>query len=192
MINIAIFASGNGTNAEQLMKFFDHHESIHVSRILTNKKDAFVIQRAKKYNVPVSVFSRDDLYSNGKVMEILTLDNIQFIVLAGFLWLVPKELIRNFNGKIINIHPALLPKFGGKGMYGDNIHRAVIESGEKESGITIHFIDEEYDRGGILFQASCPVKPGDTPESLAERIHSLEYTYFPVIVQKTILKNNGE
>jgi phosphoribosylglycinamide formyltransferase 1 len=186
MKNIAIFASGSGTNAENIIKFFLGHDKIRVSMVLTNNKDAGVLQRAIKHNLPCVVFDRNDFYNTTLVPDILKENSIDFIVLAGFLWLVPKDLIHSFKGRLVNIHPALLPSYGGKGMYGMNVHEKVLENGEKESGITIHLVNEEYDKGDILFQARCPVLPGDTPETLSERIHLLEYTHYPVVIREYI------
>jgi phosphoribosylglycinamide formyltransferase-1 len=183
---IAIFASGSGTNAENIIRFFLHHPLARVILILSNKKDAQVHQRAKTLNIPSVSFSRDDLVNNGTVLEILKKNTIDFIVLAGFLWLVPTDLIEAYPGRIINIHPALLPKYGGKGMYGMNVHRAVIENHEKESGISIHQVNNRYDEGNIIFQARCPVYTDDTPEKLAGRIHELEYRYFPEVIERWI------
>lgn len=189
MNNLAIFASGSGSNAENIMQNFSNEPLINVSCVCTNNKNALVIERAKKFNVPVLVFNRDDFYYRKTVMEYLNDKQINWIILAGFLWLVPSDMTRQYGGRIINIHPALLPKYGGKGMYGHHVHQAVIDAGEPFSGITIHFVDNEYDRGDIIFQASCPVGPGDTPETLASKIHELEYQYFPKIIKDEILKH---
>ncbi len=186
-INLAIFASGSGTNAENIVKYFQDHDKIHVSEIISNKEDAFVLSRAEKLGIPSSTFKKAEFRSS----EFLDrLNNIDFIILAGFLWLVPEYLIEAFHDKIINIHPALLPKYGGKGMYGDRVHKAVVEAGEKESGITIHLVNKEYDKGEILFQAKCEVEESDTPESLAVKIHQLEYDHFPRVVEAFVLKRN--
>ncbi|MBN1388269.1 MAG: phosphoribosylglycinamide formyltransferase [Bacteroidales bacterium] len=192
MKNIAIFASGSGTNAHKLMEFFSTSKTAKVKLVLSNKADAFVLERAKKFSVPTLIFDRDDLYNNGKVLKVLLESDIHFIVLAGFLWLIPGEILSRYPGKIVNIHPALLPDYGGKGMYGSRVHRAVIDNNEKESGISIHYVNECYDEGDIIFQAKCEVKPGDTPESLAERIHKLEHKYYPVVVEKLIMKDQNE
>lgn len=181
---IAIFASGSGSNAENISRFFSNHPRISVTLILTNKPDAAVIGRTEKLGIPCFVFNREEFYQTGKVLDKLKEYNIDFIVLAGFLWLVPESLISAYPGKMINIHPALLPKYGGKGMYGSKVHEAVILNREKESGITIHFVNGQYDSGDIILQVKCKVEPNDTPESLAEKIHQLEYEYFPVTVEK--------
>lgn len=187
-INIAIFASGSGTNAENIANYFKNHNSINVSLILTNNPKAYVIERAKKLHIPYVIFRKSDLY-NGKVLRILKENNIHFIVLAGFLLLIPKEIIKEYPNKIVNIHPALLPKYGGKGMYGDNVHKAVLENKEKVSGITIHYVNEKYDEGQIIFQAECQVSDNDTVETLAQKIHQLEYKFYPQIIENVINSN---
>ena len=153
MNNIAIFASGSGTNAENIMRTFQNHPFIKVKLVLSNKKDAKVLDRAKKFNVKTLVFNKEEFYSTDIVLQNLLQEQISFIVLAGFLWLVPEKMLRLYPNKIINIHPALLPLYGGKGMYGDKVHEAVIGNHETESGITIHYVNSEYDRGEIIFQA---------------------------------------
>jgi phosphoribosylglycinamide formyltransferase 1 len=188
MKNIAIFASGSGTNAENIITYFSTRNSANVALILSNKKDAFVIKRAAKHNIESLFFDRQDFYYSDKVLNSLSEHKIDFIVLAGFLWLVPDNILKKYHHKIINIHPALLPGYGGKGMYGDKVHRAVIDNREKESGISIHYVNEKYDEGDIIFQAKCPIDPHDTPEILACKVHALEYEYFPVIIEETILK----
>ncbi len=188
MSNIAIFASGSGTNAEKLMEYFSNSKTANVKLLLSNNPDAFVLERATIFSVPTVVFDRADLYHNGKVLDLLVENNICFIVLAGFLWLVPEEIIEKYHNRIVNIHPALLPSYGGKGMYGSRVHKAVIDNGETESGISIHFVNEKYDDGDIIFQARCEVKPGDSPELLAKRIHKLEHKYYPGIVEEVLLK----
>jgi phosphoribosylglycinamide formyltransferase 1 len=184
--NVAIFASGSGSNAENISRYFKDHPSIEVKLFLTNKPDAPVIERAGRLGLPIFVFSREDFYNSTLVLEKLRDFDIDYIVLAGFLWLIPDYLLAGFRGRMINIHPALLPKYGGKGMYGAHVHRAVIENGEKESGITIHFVNEEYDAGDIIFQAKYIIKKGETPESLAEGVHSLEYKHFPQVIESVI------
>lgn len=186
MINICILASGNGSNAENIVRHFAGHPNIQVKEILSNKQDAFVHERAKNLHIPSSTFSKEE-FQQPAFLE--RLRNIDYIILAGFLWLIPSFLVEAFPRRIINIHPALLPKFGGKGMYGDNVHRAVIASGETKSGITIHLVNEEYDKGAILFQANCEVSPKDTAEMLAKKIHFLEYDHFPYVIEEYILSN---
>ena len=186
MDRIAIFASGSGTNAERIVSYFRKHPSIEVGLILSNRHDAFVLERARELGIPSAVFGRQQLYETDFVLNILKENNITFIVLAGFLWLVPQNLLTAYSGRILNIHPALLPNYGGKGMYGMKVHEAVISSGDKESGITIHNVNERYDAGDIVFQARCPVLPADTPESLASRIHALEYEHYPKIIEQQL------
>ncbi len=184
MIKIAIFASGNGSNAENIIKYFRNSDSVRTELVLSNNPNAFVLERARKLSVDTMVFGRKELYETFEVIDILVERAIDFIVLAGFMWLVPKELTDLYKGKIVNIHPALLPKYGGKGMYGMNVHKAVLAAKERETGITIHLVDEKYDNGQIIFQAKCPVLPGDTPETLAQRVHELEYKYYPLIIEQ--------
>jgi phosphoribosylglycinamide formyltransferase-1 len=189
MKKIVIFASGSGSNAQRIAEEFAQTPDIQIDRIYCNKPDAFVLERAKNLSIPAFVFNRDDFYNNGNVFEQLLSDAPDLIVLAGFLWLIPENIIKKYDGRIINIHPALLPKYGGKGMYGMNVHKAVIANKEKESGITIHLVNEKYDDGDILFQASCNITEEDTPESLANKIHTLEYENFPRVIM-TYLRDN--
>jgi phosphoribosylglycinamide formyltransferase-1 len=186
MSNIAIFASGSGTNAENIINYFSERDDIVVRLILSNKKDAYVLKRAGEHHIPSFVFDRPEFYNTQHVLDQLQKHKIDFIVLAGFLWLVPDYLTDAFPNRIINIHPALLPKYGGKGMYGHHVHEAVINAGEKLSGITIHYVNSEYDSGDIIFQATCKIAPGETPESLAEKVHKLEYRHFPEVIDKLI------
>lgn len=185
--NIAIFASGSGTNAEQIVKHFRGSQKGRVTLILSNKPDAYVLERARKYAIPTYVFTRDEFYHSRRVIERLEQEETDLIVLAGFLWLVPTDLIRAFPDRMINIHPALLPKYGGKGMYGMRVHEAVIEAGDVESGITIHYVNERYDEGKIIHQSRCRVTAEDTPETLAEKVHQLEYEYFPKVIEELII-----
>jgi phosphoribosylglycinamide formyltransferase-1 len=186
LVKIAIFASGSGTNAENIIRYLRTSGKISAEYILSNKGDAYVLERAKMLNVPTLVFNRQDFYEPGKILRFLKDNNIQWIILAGFLWLIPEYLITAYPNKIINIHPALLPKFGGKGMYGTRVHQAVIDNNEKESGITIHFVNNEYDKGKIIFQAKCKVEPSDTAESLASKVHELEYIHYPRVIEKLV------
>lgn len=183
---IAIFASGSGTNAENIYYYFKEKKNVNISLILTNKSDAFVIQRAKKLNIPVIAFNKDDFYKTGIVHDTLVENKIDLVVLAGFLWLIPENILKSFIKRIINIHPALLPDFGGKGMYGDHVHKKVIETGQAESGITIHYVNEKYDDGDIIFQKRCKVEKGDSPESLAKKIHELEYKFYPKVIEELL------
>lgn len=188
MVKLAILASGNGTNAQRISEYFADSDSVKVDCIIYNVKGAYVSERAKKLGVPAYYFGRDDFYHNGKVLSFLKEHDIDWLILAGFLWLVPEDIITAFPQHIINIHPALLPSYGGKGMYGSHVHEAVVSNHEKESGITIHIIDNQYDKGQILFQAKCSVSDMDTPETLASKIHELEQKYFPVVIEKTVLE----
>lgn len=185
-IKIAVFASGSGTNAENLIRCFSDSEKAKVELILTNNASAGVIERAVRYKTPYFVFDKKDFYQSKTVLNLLLEKKIDLVVLAGFLWLVPENLIASFENKIINIHPALLPEFGGKGFYGIKVHQSVIDSGALISGITIHFVNKQFDNGEIIFQAACHVSKQDTPASLAQKIHALEYNYFPVVIEKMI------
>jgi phosphoribosylglycinamide formyltransferase-1 len=189
MKNIAIFASGSGTNAENIIRYFSNNKPAKVSLVLSNKREAYVLKRAEALGVKTVIFDRNDFYNSGRVLGILKEENVEFIVLAGFLWLVPRDILDHYAGRIVNIHPALLPKYGGKGMYGDKVHKAVIEAGDKKSGITIHYVNDEYDEGDIIFQASCTVDSDDTPDSLASKVHALEYRYFPQVIEKLLIKD---
>ena len=188
MTRLAIFASGSGTNAENIIRYFQNKPWISITCVCTNRPDAYVIERVKKYKIPVLVFSREGFYQTQEVLDYLKQKGTNWIILAGFLWLIPGNLIECYPEKIINIHPALLPKFGGKGMYGPRVHEAVINSRETHSGITIHYVNPEYDEGSIIFQATCPVNPDETPESLADRVHELEYLHYPRIIEQEVLK----
>jgi phosphoribosylglycinamide formyltransferase 1 len=188
-INLAIFASGNGSNAEAIARYFAHHPHIHVKIILTNNKNAYVLQRAKSLGIDSMIFDRHELYdSDNKLIYLLKHLQIEYIALAGFLWLVPESLLKAYPGRIINIHPALLPEYGGRGMYGRKVHEAVINDKMKESGITIHLLNEKYDDGKILFQEKVSVDENDTPESLAEKLHKIEYLRYPPEIEKWITK----
>ena len=186
MRSIAIFASGSGTNTENIIKYFSTKNNVKVSIVLSNRSDAVVLERAARLGVRSIFFDREEFYNTDKVLRYLVLSKADFIVLAGFLWLVPDNILRKYENRIINIHPALLPSYGGKGMYGDKVHKAVLQNGDKESGITIHYVNEAYDEGDIIFQAKCTVEPGDTPESLAQRVHALEYQHYPRVIEELI------
>jgi phosphoribosylglycinamide formyltransferase 1 len=186
MQKIAIFASGSGTNAQQLMEHFNEHAQVQVACMLSNKSDAPVLLRAANFMVPTYTFDRHTFYETTETLDFLRQKEIDWLVLAGFLWLIPAYLLEAFPNKIINLHPALLPKFGGKGMYGMKVHEAVLAAGEKTSGITIHFASEAYDEGKIIFQTTCDISPDETPESLARKIHKLEHTHLPEIVENVI------
>ena len=186
MKRVAIFASGSGSNAENIANYFKGSDAVEISLILANNPEAYVLERAKKLGIESVVVTGKEFRAADKVLEILKERNIDFIVLAGFLLLVPAKLIEAYPGKIVNIHPALLPKHGGKGMYGDHVHEAVVAAGDTESGITIHLIDERYDCGTTFFQAICPVLPTDTPHDVAEKVHALEYEHFPRVIEEII------
>lgn len=185
MKNIAIFASGSGTNAEAIIKRMQGSESGRVVGLLSNKADAYALSRAKNFGVETFVFSPKILREEpDRIIAWMDQREVELIILAGFMLLVPPAIVERYTGRIINIHPALLPLYGGKGMYGDNVHQAVIEAGESQSGITIHYVNKEYDKGAVILQAAVDVLPTDTPELLAEKIHALEHQYFPEVVEK--------
>lgn len=186
MKKIAIFASGSGSNAENIFNYFRENNEVEISLILTNNPKAFVLERSKKLGVPSLVFDREQFSKSDYVVNQLKDQKIDFIVLAGFLWLIPQNLIDAYPEKMINVHPALLPKFGGKGMYGDNVHKAVVEANESETGITIHYVNENYDEGGIVFQAKTDVLPSDTPDDVASKVHALEYEHFPKVIDSLL------
>ena len=185
MIKIVIFASGSGTNAENIIRYFQATKSASVEAVFTNKADAQVIQRAEKYQVPSLVFTKNDL-ETGKVLQEINAIQPDLIVLAGFLLKFPESIVAAYPDKIINIHPALLPKYGGKGMYGMHVHRAVVENKESKTGITIHYVNENYDEGNIIFQKEVSVLISDTPEVVAAKIHELEQDHFPAVIEKLL------
>ena len=181
---IAIFASGSGSNAQNIIEYFSDNESVVIDSLWANNANAFALKRADKFNIEAFVFTREKFTKTNKIVETLRNRKVDLIVLAGFLWLIPDNLIQNF--KLVNIHPALLPKYGGKGMYGMNVHKAVVENKEIESGISIHFVNEKYDDGELIFQATCPVVGTDTPEMVAQKVHELEYKHFPAVIDKIL------
>jgi phosphoribosylglycinamide formyltransferase-1 len=183
---IAIFASGSGTNAEAIIKYFKDHPLINIELVLSNNPNAFVLERAKKFAVPTKVFNREE-FASDKVVGWLREYGVTHVVLAGFLWLIPASLLKSYPNKIINIHPALLPKFGGKGMYGMKIHELIRSLNETETGITIHLINEKYDEGPILYQGRCDVAGTDTPEDIANKVHQMEYANYPRVIEQWIL-----
>jgi phosphoribosylglycinamide formyltransferase 1 len=187
-VKIAILASGSGSNAENIFNYFSGRKDVEISLIISNKANAYVHERARKLGISSLTLSKEELGNPGLFLEIFKERNIDFIVLAGYMLKIPQELIELFPDRIVNIHPALLPKHGGKGMYGDHVHAAVIESGDKESGITIHFVNEYYDEGRTIFQAKCPVNKYDTPDSVASKVHALEYEHYPKIIDKVLKK----
>ncbi|VFB13386.1 formyltetrahydrofolate-dependent phosphoribosylglycinamide formyltransferase [Bacteroides heparinolyticus] len=184
--NIAVLASGSGTNAENIIRYFREKGSARVALVLTNRQKAFVLERAKGLGVPCASLSKEEWESGEAVLAMLRRYDIDFVVLAGFLARVPDNVLHAYPDKMINIHPSLLPKFGGKGMYGDRVHEAVIAAGERESGITIHYTNERYDEGAVICQLKCPVLPDDTPDSLAQRIHQLEYEHYPRVIEQLL------
>lgn len=190
-VRIAVLASGNGSNAQRLAEYFAGNRDISIPLIISNKKDAYVHERAKGLGIPSYCFSRAQFSEVDEVLDLLKEYRIDVIVLAGFLLLVPEKIIKAFPDRVVNIHPALLPKYGGKGMYGHHVHEAVIAAGEQESGITIHLVNEKYDDGRYLFQARCTLTPEDTPETLAQKIHLLEYEHFPKVVEQLSLGLNA-
>ncbi len=187
MHKIALFASGSGTNVENIANYFSKSNSIEVSLVLSNNSGAYVLERAKKLNIDTFTFNRSQFYNSTDIINILTENRIDYIVLAGFLWLIPVNIIEAFSNKIVNIHPALLPKYGGKGMYGNKVHEAVVANREKQSGITIHLVNEKYDDGSIIFQQTCEVLPTDSANDVANKVHALEYKHYPETIEKLIL-----
>lgn len=183
---IVIFASGSGTNAENIIKYFQDNNKVEVAAVFSNRKSAEVLRRAHKLNVKALYFDREALYHSNEVLHVLKDIEPDLIVLAGFLWVFPTNILKKFHNKVINIHPALLPNYGGKGMYGLNVHKAVIAGKDVESGISIHYVNEEYDEGEIIFQEKVKITETDTPETLAKKIHELEYGNFPVIIEKLL------
>lgn len=179
---IAVFASGSGTNAQNIMEYFSDNKNVIVDSLWSNNPRAYALTRADCMGVESVVFNRHQFYETDEVLQDLKSRNIDLIVLAGFLWLVPEGLILNF--PILNIHPALLPKYGGKGMYGMKVHQAVVDNKDKKTGISIHLVNRHYDEGQVIFQAECTVDADDTPEIVAQKVHELEYTYFPVVIEK--------
>jgi len=186
-VRIAIFASGSGTNAEEILKYFNNHLDVEIACVLSNNPNAFVIERAKKWKKPYMIFSRNQLYQTDDVVQYLDEKKINMIVLAGFLWLAPSKLLDRF-GPVLNIHPALLPKYGGKGMYGSKIHQKVVENGERQSGITIHYVNDKYDEGEIIFQTAFDIDKEDTVEDVEKKIHALEYDHYPRVIEKIAAK----
>ena len=188
MKNIAIFASGTGSNARKIIEYFDQRDDVAVQLVISNRADALVLDVAAKYDIDQIILDRQQFFETENLLSILDKYEITLLVLAGFLWLVPPYLVEAFAGRIINIHPALLPKFGGKGMYGHHVHEAVKKAGETETGITIHYVNAHYDEGQIIFQASCPVMPEDTPEDIARKVLVLEHQYYPQVVDQLLGK----
>lgn len=192
MIHLAILASGSGSNAENIVKYFAHSTEIEVAAIISNKADAYVLERAKYLRVPSYVMSRADMVGTDKLLNLLRELKTDWVILAGFLVLLPESIVNEYDGRILNIHPSLLPKFGGKGMYGDKVHEAVVAAHEKESGITIHKIDANYDEGTTVFQAKIRVEPLDNAEKVAQKVHALEYKFYPKVIENLILGHEFE
>ena len=190
MKNIVIFASGNGTNCENIIRFFSHDNDVKVAAVITNNASAKVIDRARKWNVPVRVMTRNDINDREKLLPVLEEYATRLIVLAGFMLFIPDFLVEAYEGRIINIHPSLLPKYGGKGMYGMNVHKAVKANGETKSGITIHHVSNEYDKGRIIAQFSTPLSPGDSAEDIAMKVHELEYRHYPEVIEQLLKKED--
>lgn len=186
MKKIALFASGSGSNVENIYNYFLPQSDVTIELVLTNNPKAYVLERCQKLGIETYVFNRTDFYESDHISKILRTKEIDLVVLAGFLWLIPPHLVTNFPNKIINIHPALLPKYGGKGMYGNYVHEAVVANRENESGITIHYVNEKYDDGAIIFQAKTALDANETPESVAKKIHALEYHHFPIVIDKIL------
>jgi len=186
MKRIVIFASGNGTNAENLIEFFHNRDNASVIQVLTNNPHAKVLDRCKILNVSALSFNRIAFSKSEDVLNILKAIKPDLIVLAGFLWKLPQHILANYPNRVVNIHPALLPKYGGKGMYGMHVHEAVVANKEIETGITIHYVNEHYDEGTVIFQAKCDVLPSDSAENVAEKIHELEMKHFPIIINSLI------
>lgn len=186
-INLAVFASGAGSNAQKLITHFKASAAGRVTLIVCNKKNAGVLAIAEKEGIDTLLIEKERFATGDAYLPELKRRNIDFIVLAGFLWKMPPALVQGYPRRIVNIHPALLPKFGGKGMYGQYVHEAVLQAGEVESGITIHYVDEHYDNGDTIFQTACPILPGDTPESIAQRIHQLEHLHYPRVVEEVLM-----
>jgi len=186
MKQIAIFASGTGTNTRKIIDYFHNHREVRISLIVSDKPGAGVLSIAREKSIPSLILEKEQFFHGNAYVDELREKKIDFIVLAGFLKKIPGALVKEFRGRILNIHPALLPRHGGKGMYGLHVHEAVIRAGEKETGITIHYVDEQYDHGQVIFQASCTVDPADTPDTLAGKVHLLEYEHFAKVIEDVV------
>ncbi|HEY0057359.1 MAG TPA: phosphoribosylglycinamide formyltransferase [Pedobacter sp.] len=185
---IAIFASGSGSNAQKIMEHFKKHPDAEVAIVLTNNPDAFVLQRADNFEIPTHIFSRNEFYQSEQVVNLLNSLQVDIIVLAGFLWLIPANLLKAFPNKIINIHPALLPKYGGKGMYGDHVHKSVLENKESESGVTIHFVNEHFDEGEIIHQSRFKIEKEYDIEMIKFKGQQLEHLHYPKVIEQLLKK----
>lgn len=186
MRNIAIFASGTGSNARKIIEYFKQSPEVRVALVVSNKKDAGVLDIAKEHGIPTRIINRQTFYESEEILDVLRIHHIDVVVLAGFLWLVPSYLVRAFPQRMVNIHPALLPRHGGKGMYGIHVHEAVKSAGDSETGITIHFVNEHYDEGDFVFQERCAVDPGDSPSDIARKVLQLEHRYFPEVIARIV------
>lgn len=187
MKKIAIFASGTGSNAKKIIEYFRTNPHIQVSFIVSNKKDALVLDMAHEFNIETCVLNRQVFYQTEQLLAQLREHDIDFIVLAGFLWLIPEYMVNNYKNRMVNIHPSLLPKYGGKGMYGMHVHEAVKAAGDQESGITIHYVNEHYDDGDIIFQAKCVLEPNDTSTDIAKKVQALEHKHFAPVIEKLLM-----
>ena len=185
---IAIFASGSGSNAQKIMEYFKKHQDAEIAIVLTNNSEAYVLQRADNFEIPSHIFDKHEFYKTDDIVKLLKNLQINLIVLAGFLWLIPDNLLKAFPNKIINIHPALLPKYGGKGMYGDKVHQAILDAGEEESGITIHFINENFDEGEPIHQSRFKIEQGDDIEIIKFKGQQLEHLHYPKVVDQLLKK----
>lgn len=190
MKRLAIFVSGSGTNMERIGQHFSQHPKIQASLVVCSDPRAAAISRAEKLGIETVVIDKNDFRQGDKLLKLLQEKQIDWLILAGFLWLIPAELVAAFPNRIVNIHPALLPAYGGKGMYGERVHQAVIQNQEKQSGITIHYVNNNYDEGNIVFQQSLTIATNETPESLAQRIHQLEHAFYPEVIEKLVLEND--
>lgn len=188
---IAIFASGSGSNALQIIQYFRDHPTISVELVISNRPQAAVLDKAKQHGIDTLILTRQAFYETETLLDKLKARKITFLVLAGFLWLVPAYLIRAFPRRIVNIHPALLPRYGGKGMYGIHVHRAVKAAGDRFSGMTIHYVNEHYDEGNIIFQANCPLDPADSPEDIAAKVLRLEHAHYAPVIEKILTEHRG-
>ena len=187
---IAIFASGSGSNAQKIMEHFKYSDDAEIALVLSNNPDAYVLQRADNFEIPSHIFDRNDFYQTDEVVDILNRLEIDIVVLAGFLWLVPENLLKAYPNKIINIHPSLLPKHGGKGMYGDRVHKAVLAAGDEEHGITIHFVNENFDEGEVIYQGRFKVEAEDTLETIKFKGQQLEHLHYPKVIENLVKKYN--
>ncbi len=185
---IAIFASGSGSNAQRIMEHFKRNKEMEVALVLCNKSDAYVLQRADNFEVPTHVFTKEELLHTNSIDNLLKNLEIDLIVLAGFMWLLPERFIQNYSKRIVNIHPALLPNYGGAGMFGRKVHEAVLNAKDTETGITIHYVNENFDEGEIIYQSKCSIEKTDDVEKLAYKVHQLEHIHYPKIIEDLLKK----